>query len=174
MAKKPIRTIPIALFLDDDQAAAVQNVGALQDVASNVVRQLADGGMMLSARTVSDITDIIGEFDPDILVASVQSAANRKEGQYSGEWRVDPAWVSGLKDRAESRGQTMQQLVQDMMDYALGNGWLESMDNPPHMVFLSAEDLQYIKQSLGVESVTGTDLVELLRAQMGVKESVFE
>ena len=157
--------------MDGEGSPAEKLLGA----ATGALITLAEGGMMLSAAITSRISEIVGEdIDPEQLPALVEQALSRRGGKLCGYYEIDPAYEEALREIADQQGVEISALIQDMMDTAMDNGWLYSIDPRPQQVLMTQEDHAQLESMLGEKFTTGSELAALVRQALGATASLLE
>lgn len=172
MNQNKTKTFSIEVSLTDSQAAAFDQtvqgdmpIGRkLSGIATGVLAHVADGGMVIDPITMGRITDLVGEItNCEDLVPHIEKSTGRRDGCLVAEWLIDPTYEPMLRGIAESQGRTVQEIVQDGMNYAMGQGWLYEVTAQPEKVLFAEEDMVAVREILGKERVTGTDIAKFIR-----------
>lgn len=166
-----MRTIQIDATLAEEQierlAAAVPEelsvVAKLSGIATGLLRDLADGAIMLDSQTSRHVLGLIGSIEE--LVPSLERANHMHQGRIVAEWLLDPIWLPALEEMATMQGVTVQDLVQNAMDYAMDQGWLYQIPVEPMKLRFAPEDLKVLAEIIGVENPTGTDIARWITKQ---------
>ncbi len=158
--------------IDETIGGEIPAQDKLRDVVANLVRQLLDGGMMISPDSMERIRGMFDdpEVTPDDLITRLQDGANRKQGKVCGYWELDPAYLEPMKAIANLRGETVDQIVQECMNVAIDQGWLYTIENPPQRMVFAPGDYKFLQDVLGTGTPTGEDLCEFLRMRQGITD----
>lgn len=135
-------------------------------IATGLLNELADGGLMLTADQASRIQSILGETTGEAIIKAADKAAGRRGGGVVVEWVADPSWVGSFEDTAKQQGITLSALVQQMMDTAVDNGWFYQMSIQPRRILLSEAADRYLRQVMGRDVFTGEDIVQLVKEKI--------
>ena len=140
-------------------------VEILSSVATGLLIDQADGGLMIDPTTATRLSEATGkEIErPEDLIPLVEKGLGKKGGSFIVEWVVDPTFIGPLQDLAAQQGTTVEQLVQDGMNYAIGQGWLYAINPGPQPLNVNQEDMEYLKKTLEKKTITGTDVAQFIR-----------
>lgn len=163
--------VPIEIQLTEKQLSVIANGVAgetptakkVQIVAQSVVKDLADGGVMLSPDAVKRIEDAIADVSPDSVVESVEASVKRKGQNIVLTLTIDPAWYPALKEASESQGRPVEDLMQECIAHAFHQGWLYAIPSDPPPLMVTRDDIDFLKKTIGVDQVFGADVVGFMR-----------
>jgi len=166
-----VRTLGIDVSISQNQidrlTAAVPEemsvVAKLSGIATGLLRELADGGVLLDCATSRQILDLIGTLDQ--LVPTLEKVGKVRQGGIVAEWRLDPVWLPAIEEIGKVQGRSVQEVVQDAMDYVMEQGWLYQIPAELPKVRFDPEDLKAVAEIIGIENPTGTDIAEWVKAQ---------
>jgi len=131
---------------------------------NEMVRQVIDGGMILPPSVVDRLLEISPDMeDSDRLVEAVEMGTGMNGGDMIIRWPIDPALTQPLKDRAETNGVSVQQLIRDTMDQFVALGYFYDVGVDMKTVFLSREDEKIAAEILGNKDFTSADIMDALR-----------
>jgi predicted RNase H-related nuclease YkuK (DUF458 family) len=133
-------------------------------IALHALTEIGDGGLVIDAKIYDQIRAIVGEIvNQQDLVKMVEASRGRRDGGIVATWRPDPTYMSVLEDVAASRGETVQALAQEIMDYVTGQGWMYQLAPETKQVFFTREQAKKVGEWLdkGVD-FTGQDICNAL------------
>jgi len=135
-------------------------------VAKGAMLDIADGGFVVDGKVAKQIEALTGPIgDAQDLVSFVERGVGREDGATVVTWKADPVYLPLLEQAAQSQGSTVQEVMQGLMDYACGQGWLYDINPESKVLFLSREDAKAMAEILGTNpgNVTGTDMADFIR-----------
>ena len=157
LTEKQFDKICLAVGGDESPSAKIS------EVATDLVRNLADGGLMLPREAVDRIEIAINSINPNRIVESVESSANRQGEQIILKLVIDPGWYPALKEASESQGRPVEDLMQECISHAFTQGWLYAIPSDPPPLMITREQQEFLKKTLGVKTVFGSDVVNWVR-----------
>lgn len=159
------KTYVIELDLTEEDIRTLEEVASgepwtISETVEKIVKSLTAGGMLVSPKSAERLLRLVESEEQ--LVEVVEQAKGRSGSGYLCSWRVDPAWMPAIEEVAEHRGWTVQQVIQEMMDYAMDQGWLMFIpEEMPRMRFTRG-DFERLREITGLERPTGADIIRLL------------
>jgi hypothetical protein len=133
-------------------------------LAAGAIADFADGGVTISGRVASRIKEIVGNVDYERdLVGMVEAGRGLDKCRLVGKWMVDPTYEPVLRDISASQELSIQQVVQSLMDWGVGQGWAYQMEPGVVTVFFSRRDFNTVSSLMEKEYVTGTDIAQFIR-----------
>jgi hypothetical protein len=170
MKKNKVYTIEIELTESQVRSLCDQLPDNMTDgqkiagLAGGAISDLADGGMMLSGSVTRQIIDITGGIeDQQQLVGMVEAGCGGDRGRMVGKWMIDPTYEPVLQDIAASQGLSVQQVIQSLMDWGVGQGWAYQIAPDTSVVFFLKEDLLAISAIMDKPDATGTEIAAFIR-----------
>ena len=136
-----------------------------QSVVLKLVRDVADGGLLLTPDEVARITDATG-VDPSCgedLIPYLSAGSGIEEGCHIFKAAIDPVYMTRLEEIAGFREWPIQQVVQEMVDHCLENNWYEEITDQPRHVRMTEDDVKALEEVLEGKFSTGTELAELIK-----------
>jgi len=173
--------VPVAIELTDKQADTVANSiegpSSTEDkvrmVTADLVRQLANGGVMLTASAVKRIRDAgCALLNADDLIRDVEYARDRDRGNVILRFSLDPCRVGPIQAIADFKGISLNDLVQRDIEQMLNNGTFYSIPAPEPSVAFSEGDWLMLQGVLGMEVMHGSDLANWIRDKAGLTEAM--
>jgi len=174
ISKVPVK-YGIQLELRPDQAekiAAADIPGdsmaeKLTAVANYLVGDHADGAVTLDLPMVKQLKDVLGEeFTPEDLLAACSASKSIRQGSRVISWLVDPSYEEPLQMIAEQQGMDVDTLCQNMMDFAMEQGWMYDLNPQPKQLLITEAQHEWLKEAMGRDTVTGADLIDYLHAKV--------
>jgi predicted RNase H-related nuclease YkuK (DUF458 family) len=172
MAKK---TYSIEVELTDQQAKSlcklvkqdIPESRKIGGIAAHALIEVAEGGLILDAQIYQQIRGVVGEIvDQQELVKMVEASRHRRDGSIEATWRPDPTYLPVLQEVATSRGQSLQDMVQEVMDYVTGQGWMYQLAPDTKQIFFTVGQAEKIQEWLGKDGhFTGDELFHALFAK---------
>jgi hypothetical protein len=147
----------LALIPGDDPEG--QKIGGVVD---GLLSDLGDGGMMLSPSDVERIRTAVPEAGPDEIISACEESAGMEDGQVVIKWSMDNTMFEPLQQVADQQGVTVQECAQNMMDYAVSNGWFYEILLTSKALWFDPAQYASLKKLTGMEDLTGEQLVTLL------------
>ena len=140
-------------------------VEILSDVATGLLIDQADNGLMIDPATASRLCEITGkEIErPTDLIPLVEKAVGKKDGGIVVETVLDPFWVGPLQELATQQGRSLNELLSDCLNLIMDKGWLYEINPGPKTLNFTQQDMKYLRESLGKEVVSGTDVAQFIR-----------
>lgn len=157
LTEKQFDKICLAVGGDEPPSAKIS------EVATDLIRNLADGGLMLPREAVDRIEIAINSIRPERIVESVETSANRKGERILLTYEIDPGNYPSLKEASESQGRPVEALMQECMAWQWVQGNLYAVPAEPPPLIITREDQEFLKKTLGVQTVFGTDVVRWIR-----------
>lgn len=169
MAKEKVFVHPVSLELTESVLATLapesgpERTKRLASLAAYFLTEYARGGIMLTKRDLDAIeraTDKVVQGSQDIVDA-VCAGMGRKDGQYTVSAAVDPAWVAPLREVAEYQGCTLDELLTNCINTALGNGWLYSFNmRSGGIIPVEGEGWDILVRFMGKGAFSGKELAQ--------------
>lgn len=136
-------------------------------LATGLLLDLADGGMMLSPTIMRQIVKLDpGVKSPAAVVDLAEKVTHRRGDALVAEWVVDPVYEARLREQAEMSSIGIRQLVQNIMDQIISRGIFFRIVPEPHMLLFGPEDIAMFRDMLGRqedELLTGTEIANYVR-----------
>ena len=148
----------------DQPLSTTQKLGC---IAGGLLADLAGGGIMVSPEHAARVRSVLPEADANSIAEQVERAAGRHGESLILEWEVDPTYVPYMEEIAQARGCTVREVLQQMMDFTIGQGIVENLPEEPRRLTVTEEDYRFLRQLLGKENIFGADLVQWARNQTG-------
>jgi hypothetical protein len=157
--------------ISDRIPAKLTDAQKIAGVATSTVFDIADGGVSLSGDIFRQIIAVTGDIvDNQDLVKFVEAGKGMDAGRKGYPWYPDPTYVPVLEENARMQATTVEQLVQDIMDYGTGQGWGYALAPDVSMVFFSKEDMEMVRGILNQTMPTGTSISEWIRNTAKAKQ----
>lgn len=134
-----------------------------QDFMNQLCADFVGGGLMLSPEDMLRIHDYKADAGPDDLIQAIAESSGMEEGQMIAKWAVDPSYWEPLRLAAETQGITVEDLVQNLMNYAINGGWFFDLSPMPKQVLMTQEDFADLEKIMDKKEFTGADIVAFLR-----------
>lgn len=135
-------------------------------VALGLLNELAAGGMMLPHGVVAQLNESLGRpIEVSDILEQFERGTQRKGGMFCPDIRIDPTYEQVLLESAEGNGMTVEQLLQNLWNQCWDNGWFYQMTPNPRRILLSEPDYQALREQIGKDFSTGTELAAALREQ---------
>jgi hypothetical protein len=99
------------------------------------------------------------------LVAMVEKAMRREDSQYTQQVPIDPAWIKPLEEQSGYMGLTPEQLLTDLINTVMSNGWAYSW-TPAHQLNFTEGDFEQLRAFMGTKQFFGSDLAKKLRGEV--------
>jgi hypothetical protein len=96
------------------------------------------------------------------LVAAVERGLKRDDGQFTFPITIDPAWERPLQEAADVMGITSNQLLTEVVNTCMENGWAYSW-SPHNQIIATDADYATIGAAIGKKVFFGRDVAEYLR-----------
>lgn len=171
MAKKTF-VFPTSVELTEEQVAALQaglngadlNTAIRQRVNA-FLRTYIEGGLMISKRELDTIEGTTGHRIslPEEVVQFALEAKGRKGGKYSVTAEVDEAFWANVEETAAHSGLTPDELLANLIQYVVSEGWLYSWQPSGFTLHFSESDAAYLRELAGAKTFYGKDLVAKLK-----------
>jgi hypothetical protein len=138
----------------------------LASLATYYLNHHGSGALLLTGQQVAQLEKTTGkEFSTgDEVVKAIQHAEKRDDGNYTVSAQIDPAYYDNLRQVAEWRSSTIDDVLQDCLNTCLNNSWLESWEGKGGAIQLTAEDRAALEEIIGKKSFFGRDIVKALKA----------
>jgi hypothetical protein len=164
----------IKAMVENEALTDTQKIGG---VALSLLQDLADGGLMLKAEEVARIATATG-LDPECgedLIEAISAGTGREEGSLKVFILIDPSYEMAYQEIADMRGQPIQQLFQDLMDFVIAQQWVNDLpsEKQPVAVLMTPEDKAELEKLLGGKFQTGTDLAGLVKKLVADSTDLF-
>jgi hypothetical protein len=142
------------------ESLMVEGDVSIEDVVERIVENLAAGAMLISPEATERILRIADSEDK--IVELVEAAASRSGSAYIATWKVDPAWLPAIQDIARTRGTTVDQVIQEAMDFMMDQGHLFFTTQEPKRIRFPESAWRQLTQALGKKDIYYTDILELV------------
>lgn len=157
-------------------AIGKDSIRTLSGLATGLLADLADGGMMLPPGSMRRILKADPQAKtPAAVVGLVDASVNRRGDSLVAEWIVDPVYEASLAEQARMSSMTVQQLVQNVMDHVVQRGVFFRLKPEPGLLIFSAEDIEMFRDAIGKqknEALTGTEVGNYIRDMVTLPETV--
>jgi hypothetical protein len=141
----------------------------LQKVSTGLLQDLSEGGLMLDAETMDRIRQSLADADdPMNIVEAIEKGAKTRAGAIVGEWVLDPSWVDPITAIASIQGKTVEEVVQNMMDMALSNGWFYEFEVGPKGLFFDKHAMDRLEVIAERQFNSGEELVRWICDRTGI------
>lgn len=167
---KPETAIEIAKSI---QAEGMTDISKLASVATGLMEQLAEGGIMLAEPDVQRLRDTGHEIeDAEDIVVMAETGVGFKKGQFTISAEVDPQELPPLEALAASNGTSLQEMGNQMMAFAIDQGWLYEVPAGYRSVRLTPETNKMIAEITNLPlDFSGEQLAKWMREQiLGIVE----
>jgi hypothetical protein len=134
----------------------------IERVVNDLVQDLADGGLMLSGVEMRRIQEASPGAGPDEIIDAIEESQGLEDGQVVIKWSVDPTLIEPLQNIADTQGNTIQEVIQNLMDTAASEGWFYDFNPKPRTFFLEESDHKLLEEAMGQDNPTGTDVMKWL------------
>lgn len=172
--KKEYKVVGIEISIGDEDVKSISaslpdeygtDIQKLSGVASALLQEQAGGGLMLTRDVMELIQQATGPIGEGAdLVPWVEKAANKNGGAFVVTWKVDPTRYPVLEQIAEGQGRTVEAVMQDGLDWIIGQGWLYDFSFAETSIAIPNGEMDWLRLELGKEHVTGQDLVDYIRS----------
>lgn len=138
-------------------------------IATNLLGQLASGGMMLDPNSTQRIFDVLPNADPQQVATAVEQSRNRKGGQVHYTFAMDPVFLGPLEEIARMQGRPVEDVIQEGVNHIFQMGGLYHLPNDFIQMRLDAADHRMLTQAMGLrddEHFSGTELAEFVRSKV--------
>lgn len=175
MAKSKAFLYQTTVELTEEQVAALQaglNGGDLNTAIRNHVnaflRTYVEGGLMLSKPQLDTIEKVTGHRIslPEEVIQFALEAKGRKGGKYTVSAEVDEAFWANVEETASHSGLTADELLQNLIQYVISEGWLYSWEPSGCTLHFTDADAAYLRSLVGSKTFFGSDLVKAIKAAM--------
>jgi hypothetical protein len=179
MAKKDSTVeVPVTVVMPKEAYERVQQLiegdtpaaQKVETVCNQLVKDLSEGGLMLSGLEMQRIRDSVPDGDAAGIIEAVEEGAGTENGQLIIKWRLDPTLVGPIQEIADSQGMTVDEVTQNLMDTCCDNGWFYDFLPKAHALFMDEAEFKNLAAVVGNPTMTGTDLLAWLK-EKGVLES---
>ncbi len=173
MAAKKTVTLQIQVEVDPESAEFLKKnskgdeAATLSGWSSYWLQQQAKGGIMVTAEDhdyLAGLRDGKRFRNSREIVRAIEAALKREDSQYTQRVPIDPAWIGPLREAAEQMGWTPEQLLQDVINTALANGWAYSW-TPQNFIQATDSDYARISAAIGKKVFFGADVADFLSGQ---------
>ena len=182
MAKKADKVlIALEMSLTQEQAESLSGMLADSDesdsakirrVVEESMAEIAKGGMIITADELSKIQQATN-IDPtcgEDLLPFLEAGAAMEAGHNVVRVRFDPTVYEGYRQHAEIQGREVEDLFQEVIDKAIDEEWMYSMEPRPHRILMTPEDHNSLEEVLGEKFEDGTKLAGMIRRVLGVED----
>jgi len=177
---KPI-TLAMEITLDEEAvkdicAAVPGNFPATTKVgrvAHGLLKDLAEGGLMLPTEAVQRIRKAIRSIDSSDIASRVEGSVDRQGEHLVLKMTMDPSWEPRLREIAEIRGQPVDQLLQECMTTAMTQGWLYNDIIPPDPppISFTREEYEMLRQTVAANGpLFGEDIAAWVKGHREVAQ----
>jgi hypothetical protein len=144
----------------------------LTAAAADALREVANGGVLLTRKDISEIEQSTGvKLRTAAQVRrNIERTSKTKDGKMSLTWNPDPVYNAQLKEMAEMRGSTVYDILQDCMDWVIGEGWPFDLNPEPVDLKVTPHQASYLRSLMDIEDDTplrGADIIGFLRETVG-------
>jgi hypothetical protein len=149
-------------YLETNSGGDVQK--SLASWVAYYLTQQSQGGMMLTAVDHAYLAKLRDgkRFAKSVeVVKMIESALKRVDSQYTQHVPIDPAWIGPLQETAEMMGVTVEQLLTDLVNTVVENGWAYEW-RPAHQIRFTEADFAKLQQFMGKVTFFGSDLIQKL------------
>ena len=102
---------------------------------------------------------------PKDIIKATEAAASREDGRNSYKFTIDPAFEAPLQERANEIGRTPGELMGELVDYALDQQWVYSLQYEGMRRTFSREQDAALADLIGKPDFTVSDIITALRAR---------
>lgn len=167
---KPETAVEIAKSV---QVEGMTDISKLSSVASGLMEQLAEGGIMLDVDDVRRLRDTGRDIeDAADIVVMAETAAGFRAGQFTISADIDPDTLPAMKEYAATCGLELNELGTQMMAMAIDQGWIWEVQPGYRAVRLTPETTDLICSITALpKDFSGEQLARWLREQvLGIVE----
>jgi len=167
--KKQEKIIQINVALSEEDAIALTNsvpdeygspIDKLSGVATALLQEQAGGGMMLSGEVMEMVQTVTGHLGEGAdLVPWVEKAGNKDGDATIVSWRVDPTYYPLLENIAAGQGRPVEQVIQEILDWVLGQGWGYDFSFATTTIPFENADAEWLRQQIGKEHLTSSNVI---------------
>lgn len=142
----------------------------VNDCVANYLSAYVNGGLMLSADDLSEIGEVTGVevSSSSDIVDAVKNKSNT-HSPMSFHVSVDPSLMSNVEESARVLGISVEQWVYNCWGHILSNGWLYGISGDITWVSLSKDQCKVIRDIIGKDCTSSSDVMEAIAAKSGVK-----
>ena len=122
------------------------------------------GGEIIPPDTMRDAKRMWPEFRPESIPDLIRKALEVTESEAEIRVRIDPFYLTALKEIADRQGVDLKTMVQASVNYALDAGWLYESLPQPVVIRLEPTELNRLAELLGVDPrmIDGRLIVEVI------------
>jgi len=160
----------VQITLTPQQVKALVKTGEnaapkLGGVATWLLSDLAKGGVMLEPDVVKAISKHLKNqnWSGGDLLPLVERGVGMQGDNFIATWKIDPTYEPMLRELAENQGRTVNELVQELMDWAAGQGWFYQWEPEPKALRFTPEDYQMLAEATGKQDPNGTDIANFVK-----------
>lgn len=123
-----------------------------------------NGGMMLTPSDLQTIEKSAGlsMSGPGDIISAIQASAGRDGGQYTVKASIEPAFWPHLEESASARGMAPSELLSELINYAVSEGWLYEWEPDGLKWYLSRSVRDRYERVMKRKTVTEADFLEML------------
>lgn len=155
---------PKVRFVCDQLNVSLSDGQKIAGLAQSALDDLSEGGMVVTGKVMEQIRNLVGDIQDDQdLVRFIEAGKGMEDGCVVGKWRPDPTYVTVLEEIARSQGNTVQQCVQNLMDWGISQGWGYQINPETVVMFFARDDFRMICEAFDKPHLTGTDLAAFIR-----------
>lgn len=150
------------------QVEGLTDISKLSSIASGLMEQLAEGGIMLDVGDVQRLRDTGRDIDgAEDIVKMAEQGVGFNKGQFTISADVDPDTLPAMKEYAERCGLDLNELGTQMMAMAIDQGWIWEVQPGYRAVRLTPETNKLIAEITGLPGdFSGDQLARWLREQI--------
>ncbi len=137
----------------------------LQEYLNLVTRELSGGALILSGNDMSRLRDIDAELDgPEEIIAACAKSKNVNREHGLLKYPRDESVLIAMRERAAINGANVENFMQDIMDYAIAQGWFYDLNAEQRFVFFSRKEETRIRNLFDMTSGQDFDAQMIIKA----------
>ena len=174
-------TVALEVTMPDEEVRIIQDAVSgdapmpvkLARVAGGLLRDLAQGGMMLAPESTARIKQAISSLDGDQIVERVESSVNRQAESYRFHYVIDPTLEQPLREMCEVQSRPFDALLQEFVDTWLPQTFFQMNEAPPPL-YLDRDQYEWLRRLMGKETLFGSDVYEWVRQRAAARAEAKE
>ena len=109
--------------------------------------------------------------DAKTVVREFAKAKDMDDGQYSAKVSIDQGYVPYLQETAGAIGWTPQQLIEELVNMCVGNGWIYGWVPDGGTINLSKGEAEELRSLVGGGRLTGRRVLNAIKGRMEAEKS---
>lgn len=152
--------------------AAAGDIKSIGTAAADALREVANGGILLTRKHVSQIEQSVGYKVRTAaqIQRNLEGASRRKGGKRVLTWTPDPVYDGTLDEMAQMRGIPVEDILQECVDWVISKGWIFDLTPEPIPLQVTQAEAAYLRSLMEVDEdvpLRGADVVRYLREVVG-------